>query len=306
MKAVLGSKDAGAGRLLLQKRDITALTHTYRHGVLLRDDLGALAFPGSTRRVVGRRLQRLVGAGLLEANILPLGAFPLGLGDLLPHPGQFAYRVTQQGAQVVAESLEADLSLVRRRLQAPPSYIGHAVAVAKISVALHRFASAQDYQVHQFLCEGDARHRYRWKRSGQADDWKTEELRPDGLALLHYQGKLLPVHIEADMATQGKTALLTKLEGYRLYVRLGALARRFEGSSLFLGIVTTSPERVQVILRLLQELQATELSGVAVTTFALLTTSGLTAPIWKSASATHLSTSARPSTSMKGLLPCSV
>ena len=268
------------GRLVVQDRDRAALVYTYRHGFLLRDDLGALAFPGSKRRVLARRLKRLVDAGLLEATLLPLGAFPLGLAGLLPHPGQFAYRVTHEGAVLVAQHLEVDLALVRRRLQATPSYLGHAVAVARIAVAFRQFASSQSYRLSQFLCEGEARHRYQWKKAGD-DAWSTEELRPDGLAVMVRGGSTIPIHIEADMATQGRQALAAKLDAYKSYVARGAHARRFPDSILRLGIVTTSPERIQTILSLLTEVDAPELRGaVYLTTFALLAAHGPLAPIW--------------------------
>ena len=292
--------------LRLQPRDLNALICTYRHGFLLRDDLHTLAFPGKTRRLMTRRIKQLVDAGLMEGDVLPLGAFPVGLHGLLPHPGQFAYRITENGARPVAESIEADIALVRRRIHAVPSYVGHAVAVAKIAVALHQFAPDQGYQVKEFLCESDARYRYQWKptdgNSGKVGgDWKTEELRPDGLAMLHWCGQLVPVHLEADMATQGKIALQTKLQAYALYASTGALQRRFSISCLHLGIVTTSPERVQTIRSVVADLDAPQLTEIRITTFAQLLNEGPRAPIWSSPASTS-----NPSSTLKGLLSCSV
>ncbi|WP_394793082.1 replication-relaxation family protein [Armatimonas sp.] len=293
--------------LRLQPRDLNALICTYRHGFLLRDDLHTLAFPGKTRRLMTRRIKQLVDAGLMEGEALPLGAFPVGLRGLLPHPGQFAYRITENGARPVAESIEADITLVRRRIHAVPSYVGHAVAVAKIAVALHRFAPNQGYQVKEFLCESDARYRYQWKPTDgnggkTAGDWKTEELRPDGLAMLHWCGQLVPVHLEADMATQGRVALQAKLQAYALYASTGALRRRFPDClNLHLGIVTTSPERVQTIQSVVAGLDAPQLSEVRITTFAQLLSDGPRAPIWSSPSSTL-----NPSETLKGLLSCSV
>ena len=299
--------------LRLQPRDLNALICTYRHGFLLRDDLHALAFPGKTRRLMTRRIKLLVDAGFMEGDVLPLGAFPVGLRGLLPHPGQFAYRVTENGARPVAESIEADIALVRRRIHAVPSYVGHAVAVAKIAVALHRCASDQGYQVKEFLCESDARYRYQWKPAGGdsrkvAGDWKTEELRPDGLAMLHWCGQLAAVHLEADMATQGKVALQAKLQAYALYVSTGALRRRFpDCQGLHLGIVTTSQQRVQTIRSVVADLNAPQLAQVRITTFAQLLGEGPHAPIWSSPdSALSPSSTLNPSSTLKGLLSCSV
>lgn len=281
-------------RLLLQPRDLNALVCIYKHGFLLRDDVRSLCFPSSTRRLTARRIKRLVDANLLEGSVLPLGAFPIGLTGLLTHPGQFAYRVTEAGAHLIAEATETDIAQVRRRIQAAPSYVGHAVAVAKIAVAFDSFAAPQGYLAEDFLCEGDARYRYRWRPTGS--DWKTEELRPDGLICLQRGEESFQVHLEADMATQGKTALEGKLSAYARYARTGALRQRFPGeATLHLGVVTTSPDRARVIVKALAALDDPALSGALVTTFAQLADQGPLAPIWSS----HITLD------LKGLLPCS-
>lgn len=104
------------------------------------------------------------------------------------------------------------------------------------------------------------------------------------------------------MATQGRVALQAKLQAYALYASTGALRRRFPDClDLHLGIVTTSPERTQTIQRVVAELDAPQLAQVRITTFAQLLSDGPRSPIWTSPSSTL-----NPSSTLKGLLPCSV
>ena len=140
----------------LQPRDLELLVTLYRHGFLLRDHLHTLCFPTCTRRRVTRRLHKLALAEAIVGEPLPLGAFPLGPPSIAPHPGQFAYRLSRSGVDLVAQALEIDAALVKRRTQAAPSYVGHAVAVASIAASFHTFASRQGYQVGDFLCAGEA------------------------------------------------------------------------------------------------------------------------------------------------------
>ncbi len=265
----------------LQARDLELLVALYRHGFLLRDHLHTLCFPTCARRRVTRRLHKLALAQVIVGEPLPLGAFPLGPQSIAPQPGQFAYRLSPKGVDLVAQALEIDAALVKRRTQAVPSYIGHAIAVASIAAAFHTFATEQSYQMGAFLCVGEARYSYEWKPPGEAK-WKPEELRPDGLVHLRRGEALVPVHVEADMATQGRCALESKLEAYALYARTGALRKRLSQSTLHLAIVTTSPERVEVIQKVLAQLKAPQLAETCITTFAELIQQGPLAPIWRS------------------------
>lgn len=279
----------------LQVRDVELLVALYRHGFLLRDHVHTLCFPTCARRRVTRRLHKLVSAGVIIGEPLPLGAFPLGPQSIAPHPGQFAYRLSRNGVDIVAQAQEIDVALVKRRTQAVPSYIGHAVAVASIAASFHAFAVEQGYQVGEFLCAGEARYCYEWIPPSEAK-WKPEELRPDGLLHLQRGDDSFSIHVEADMATQGRCELQSKLEAYALYVRTGALKKRLSQSTLHLAIVTTSPERVEVIQRVLSGLKSPQLAETRITTFTELIQQGPLAPIWRSHSPSPL----------KGLLPCFV
>jgi hypothetical protein len=265
-------------RVLLQARDLEALILLYWHWFLLRDHIHILCFSRADRRRVLRRLKRLIDAGLIAGEPLPLGAFPLGLSGLVPHPGQFAYRLLEPGIHLVAQALEIDADLARRRLRAAPSYVGHAVAVASLHVALRQFEEAQGYRLEQFLTECEARLRFEW-REGSSKPWTVAEVRPDALAWIEREEKRVPVLLEADLCTQGKVAFAKKLAGYALAVGTGVMARRFGDSSLRLGIVTTSPSRLRTLASLVRE---SDISGltVALTTFGDFLTQGPHSPIW--------------------------
>jgi hypothetical protein len=273
--------------LQLQPRDRQVLACLYRHGFLLRDHLHTLCFPNCALRRVTRRLQKLAEAELIVGEPLPLGAFPLGIGSLAAHQSQFAYRLSKQGANVVSQAIEVDAALVRRRTQAAPSYVGHAVAVASIATAFQNHAQRQNYQLGAFLCASEAKYAFHFKRN-DSPHYQDVELLPDGLVSL-VKGASYPIHIEADMATQGRQALESKLEAYFWYAHTGALNLRLTCPTLYLALVTTSPERVAVLLKILGEMQHPELAHVRVTTFSELTQEGPFGLIWRSSTSPDLS-----------------
>jgi hypothetical protein len=268
-----------APRLRLQPRDRELLVALYQHGFLLRDYIHKLFFPDCQLRRVTRRLTALKENGLVIADPIPLGALPMGIGSLLAHPGQYAYRLGEKGVSLVAETLETDVTAVRRRARATPTYAGHAVAVASLRVALQNFQSAQAYRLTRFATEGEARVRYRFRRVGNAD-WEEGELRPDALARIARGEDESPLFLEADLATQGKVAFAGKLVGYALALETGALTKRLDGLPLRLGIVTTSPARLTALTGLVRASRIVSPAVVGLTTFETFLTSGPLASIW--------------------------
>ena len=266
-------------RLILQQRDRDLIVGAYRHGFLLRDHACKLYFPECDLRRANRRLLALKRHEVLIAHHLPLGAFALGVEGFLPNLGQFAYRVGEVGIPIVAEALELDLTTVRKRLKASPSYLGHAVAVTALHVALREFQGCQDYRLRQFLTEGEARHQFEW-REGSHTGWKSAEVRPDALAWLEQSGNIIGVLLEADRGTQSKAAFLEKLQGYAIYRRTPIFAKRFGSAPLHLLIVTTSTTRLDTLAALVNESDLVGLPSIALTTFHDFLSQGPLCPIW--------------------------
>ena len=266
-------------RLILQQRDRELVVGAYRHGFLLRDHACKLYFPDCDLRRANRRLLALKRHEVLIAHPLPLGAFMLGVEGFLPNLGQFAYRVGENGVPLVAEALELDLTSVRKRLRASPSYLGHAVAVTALHVALREFQDSQSYRLHQFLTEGEARHQFEWRESPNVG-WKNAEVRPDALAWLEVASNSIGVLLEADRGSQSKAAFLEKLNSYSIYRRTPFFAKRFGGAPLILWIVTTSSTRRDTLAELVNESDLAGLPGVALTTFHDFLSHGPLGPIW--------------------------
>jgi hypothetical protein len=266
-------------RLRLQPRDRSLLVALYHHGFLLRDHIWHLFFPDCQLRRVTRRLTALKENGLVVADVLPLGALPLGMGTLLSHPGQYAYRLGEMGVTLVAETLELDRTAVRRRLRASPSYTGHAVAVAALRVALSTFQTRNTYGLVSFATEGEARFRYRYRKTG-ASEWTSSEVRPDALALLERQEQRHTLFLEADLSTQGKSAFGEKLIGYAMGLQSGALAKTVSGSTLRLGVVTTSSARLEALAALVRDSPLSATAIVGLTTFERFLQDGPLNPIW--------------------------
>jgi hypothetical protein len=206
---------------------------------------------------------------------------------LAAHQSQFAYRLSKQGADVISQAIEVDAALVRRRTQAAPSYVGHAVAVASIAAVFQGHAQKQSYQLGTFLCAGEAKYAFEFKKKDSPQS-HVVELLPDGLVSLVKEASY-PIHVEADMATQGRQAIEGKLEAYFWYAHTGALNKRLACPTLHLALVTTSPERVAVLLKVLGEMQHPELAHVRITTFSELTQNGPFSLIWRSSTSPDLS-----------------
>jgi hypothetical protein len=269
-------------RILLGARDLDILTTTYRHGFLLRDHLHALAFGDCDVRRVNRRLRALTQHGLLRSMHLPLGAFAIGMEDLIPQPGQFCYRIADgdAGVEIIAQTLEVDITTIRRRVRMAPSYVGHCIAVTALHVAMNQFQKAHRYRLHNFLTESEARYQFEW-RENSASSWQTNEVRPDTLAWLERDERRASLFLEADMATQSKTVIAAKLEAYKTTLRVSALTKRLEGTPFRLGIVTTSATRLDQLVSLVRESDINDFTdAVGVTTFRDFIDKGALAPIW--------------------------
>lgn len=265
--------------MILMSRDQDFLIGLHHHGVMIRDHAWKLFFGECGLGRFNRRILKLKEQKLVVAFQLPLGTFAVGVEGILPNPGQLSYRLGEAGISIVSQALDIDITMVRRRVRTAPTYVGHCVSVAALHVALKKFEDTQQYHLQSFLCESEARCRFEWRENPHSS-WKQGEVRPDALAWIEKAGESLPLLLEADMATQNKAAFITKLAGYSLATRTGALQRRCGGSPLRLGVVTTTPARLAKLATLVQ---ASDLSGlhlVALTTFQDFTSQGPLSPIW--------------------------
>jgi hypothetical protein len=256
--------------VVLTPRDVDLITGLWLWGLMLRDQVWALYFPGVALRRVNRRLKLLAEAGLITAAPLPLG--PLSAptwgrrGSTGPTRywgrGQLGYRAAAGAAQIVARHLDRDPEEVRRRIRGSQTFAAHTLEVVATRVALEGASNLGSAVVLRVLPEVLLYHAYEVKRPGGANPgtapgkpakaWRPEVFRPDALAVVEHGGVEHHLFIEVDLSSVATAEFAAKMRVHGNYQASGLFTRRY-GAEGFRTLVLTTSERRARNLRDLAE-----------------------------------------------------
>ena len=226
-RALARATGAPTGRAWQRLADLTLATTAAektltewvaRHPLLSAPELSALT--GEPAGVVGRRLERLAGAGVIAADTAPRaragtrwGGDALEPRYLLTEPGlrSPAARAGVPAAMFARHGGVTFLSARRPSCRPVVRHREHALGVNRVAARLAQGARASGWRLTEWRNEAESTHRFR------AEDGRVAWIRPDASGVLSRGAERRPFLLEYDRGTLDSGDYRAKLEGYRRY-----------------------------------------------------------------------------------------
>jgi Replication-relaxation len=200
-----------------------------------------IASPMGRARICRRSLRSLADLGLLRRLERRVGGTSSGGSS------GYVYALAPAGRRLLAYWSGAGIVSDRGVHEPQPGFVEHTLATAELYVTLTEAERAGTAELLVFDPEPDC-----W-RSYTARTGRSALLKPDALVRLGVGVDELSWFCELDRATQGRGALLRKLDAYLAYYQSG---REQAETGVFPRVawITTSPPREQLLCELCERL----------------------------------------------------
>ena len=259
-------------RLTERDCDIIRAVNDYR---ALRSDQIERLFFGS-RSPTQYRLSRLWEHEYLEREFI-------SVASSAPASNPAVYTVGKRGAQVLVDHFDYDRSDLRRPKKSSLGWhlLEHLLKVNDVRIAFAQAAASAEFTMETWWDETTFRaHPDYVTVSDKRGRPRKKPVFPDGYFFLSTPQGKARFFLEVDRGTETLSKFAPQIRVYEAYVASGQYQERFQAKSLRVLIVTTTPKRLESLMRVTEHVGGDR--KYCFTTFDRLTKeTALTGAIWR-------------------------
>jgi len=230
--------------MILTERDKRIIGWVYQLRFLTSDQTKLLEFSGGSMTACRRRLALLYHNSYLSALQKPV---PTGYGS-----AKRIYCLSRKGKELIEHIHDGadlkDIKWTEKRNIVADFFIGHVLAINDVRIAFISGVRKNKNYALSWVPEWEIKS---WKEKVEdpENSGKALPITPDAFFEIRGQKNRACYFLEVDRATETNRRWRDKVKGYVEYVRSGKYYKRFKSESLRILIATTTPERLNNLLK---------------------------------------------------------